>query len=381
MGNLGGVRTAQAFAPDTRTAAKAFYKAVYQPDLALVLFFCSVRYDLDELAAEMRRLFPGVPVIGCTTCGEIGPEGYSEHSLSGVSFGGPHWSAAAGLLPHLQAFDRARAESAIGGVLSKLSPEPAANRRRFAFMMIDGLSLCEEVVTLALQRALGDIPLFGGSAGDDRRFRKTWVYCDGAFHADAAVLAVFETDHPFKFFKTQHFIADSERLIVTEADAPRRIVKELNGLPAAQEYARAVGVPVEVLSSEVFSAYPVVVRINGMDYVRSILSANPDGSLTFYCAIDNGVILRVAHGVGLIENLQETFDSLTAEIGSPQLVLACDCVLRNLEIVRSGLRKSVGDLFRENCAVGFNTYGEQFLGAHVNQTLTGVAIGRMRGHD
>jgi hypothetical protein len=25
--------------------------------------------------------------------------------------------------------------------------------------------------------------------------------------------------------------------------------------------------------------------------------------------------------------------------------------------------------------VGFNTYGEQFCGVHVNQTLTGIALG------
>ena len=32
-------------------------------------------------------------------------------------------------------------------------------------------------------------------------------------------------------------------------------------------------------------------------------------------------------------------------------------------------------LERGRCA-GFSTYGEQFRGIHVNQTLTGVAIGR-----
>jgi hypothetical protein len=28
-----------------------------------------------------------------------------------------------------------------------------------------------------------------------------------------------------------------------------------------------------------------------------------------------------------------------------------------------------------NRTIGFNTYGEQFLGIHVNQTFTGIAIG------
>ena len=60
---------------------------------------------------------------------------------------------------------------------------------------------------------------------------------------------------------------------------------------------------------------------------------------------------------------------------SLQLVLTCDCILRKLEIVESGLADRVGDILRRNNAVGFNTYGEQFCGVHVNQTLTGIALG------
>ena len=35
----------------------------------------------------------------------------------------------------------------------------------------------------------------------------------------------------------------------------------------------------------------------------------------------------------------------------------------------------MSDILRRNNAVGFNTYGEQFCGVHVNQTLTAVALG------
>lgn len=49
---------------------------------------------------------------------------------------------------------------------------------------------------------------------------------------------LIQTPLPFKIFKTQHFVSESERLVVTEADVARRIVTEINGLPAAQEYAR-----------------------------------------------------------------------------------------------------------------------------------------------
>jgi hypothetical protein len=32
-------------------------------------------------------------------------------------------------------------------------------------------------------------------------------------------------------------------------------------------------------------------------------------------------------------------------------------------------------VFRHNNTIGFSSYGEQYLGVHVNQTLTSIAIG------
>ena len=75
MSGLGHIRIGQSCASDARQAAQEFYAAVEQPAMALVIFFCSSRYDLDELAGEINRLFDGVKVIGCTTAGEIGPSG------------------------------------------------------------------------------------------------------------------------------------------------------------------------------------------------------------------------------------------------------------------------------------------------------------------
>jgi hypothetical protein len=148
-----------------------------------------------------------------------------------------------------------------------------------------------------------------------------------------------------------------------------------NGLPAAEEYARAVGVDLTNLSPRSFAASPIVVLIDGNNYVRSMQKVNPDHSVTFYCAIEEGLVLRVASGVDLVENLEEAFARIHAEIGPPQLVLACDCILRKMEIVQDRLEGRVADVFLRNNTVGFNTYGEQFRGVHVNQTLTGVAIG------
>jgi len=371
------IRIGQSSAQDARQAVAEFHAAVVQPDMALVLFFCSSEYDLDVLAAEMKRLFAGIQVVGCTTAGEIGPAGYLQLSVTGASFPADSFVAVSGRLERLSQFEIARGRDFAQDLLQQLeSKAPQASPdNSFAFMLIDGLSKREEPVTHALQHALGNIKLFGGSAGDDQKFLRTCMFSEGRFHDDSAELILISTSLHFQIFKTQHFVATDERLVVTEADTATRTVKEINGLPAAAEYARLVGVDVHELNPMRFAAAPVVVIIDGTDYVRSIQKANPDGSLTFFCAIEEGVVFRVAHGVGLVKNLEQTFDKIRAEIGKPQLVIGCDCILRKLEIAQSGLNERVAEIFRSNNTIGFNSYGEQFHGVHVNQTLTGIAIG------
>lgn len=376
MNDIGRIRTAQSSASDARQAVREFHAAVHQEDTALVVFFCSSRYDLDALADEMNRRFAGVKVIGCTTAGEIGPAGYRDFSLSGASFPADDFIAVTGLFDRLQDFDFARGQSFANGLLRQLEARtPERGVKSFAFLLIDGLSVREEPVVRSFQKALGTIPLVGGSAGDDLQFVSTRVFDDGAFHPDSAVLMLAATRLPFSTFKAQHFVSGQERLVVTEADPARRIVKKINGKPAAEEYARAIGSSVADLGSLRLANSPVVVIIDGTDYVRSVQKANADGSLTFFCAIDAGLVLRIAHGDDLMRNLKQTFAELRREIGPPQAVLACDCIRRKLEITQDGLRGAVGDVFRDNNAVGFCTYGEQHCGVHVNQTLTGIAFG------
>jgi hypothetical protein len=372
------ILTAQSCASDARQAVRELHAGLFQPEMAVLVFFCSSRYDRTELAAEFNRLFPGVHVVGCTTAGEIGPLGYREQSLVGASFPAGSCTAVSAGINHLQQFEIGQGQALAHALLGRLESQ-AANvnaDNAFAFLLIDGLSRREEPVAHALQHALGNIQLFGGSAGDDLHLEQTWVFHDGAFHDDSAVLLLISTRLPFRIFKTQHFVSQNERLVVTAADPSRRLVKEINCLPAAEEYARVVGTAVPDLSPTRFAASPVVVAIDGTDYVRSIQKANADGSLTFFCAIEEGLVLRVVRGVDLLGNLRQTFARLNAEIGPLQFVFACDCILRNLEISQNGIKDEVAEIFRAQHAIGFSTYGEQFHGVHVNQTLTGVAIGQ-----
>ncbi len=372
----GRIRTGQTCATEAREAVREFHAAVAQHDMALVTFFCSAQYDLAALALELSDVFAGVQVVGCTTAGEFGPAGYRERSIAGASFPASSFTAASRPLTALQQFEVTQGHSLAQDLVQTLSGlEPAADAdNTFALLMIDGLSAREEAVTHALQTALGGLSLVGGSAADGLSFDASYVYFDGSFHADSAVLVLVTTLLPFKTFKTQHFVPTHERVVVTAADAERRIVSEIDGWRAAEAYAHLIGASVTSLDPRTFSTEPMVVLIDGTNYVRAIQKANSDGGLTFFCAVEEGMVLRRAHGVDLVGDLERAFAEIRAAIGQPQLVVGFDCFLRKLEIADHGLIDRVETVFCDNNVVGFNSYGEQYGGIHVNQTLAGIAI-------
>ena len=158
------IRRAQSCAADAGDAAREFHAAVAQPNMSLVVFFCSAEYDLDVLAAEMQRLFAGVQVIGCTTAGEIGPAGYRDHSISGASFPSESFTVTSGRLDALQQFESVQGQVLAQDLLQRLeSLDPGADTSNsFGFLLIDGMSVREEPVSRSLQNAFGELPLVGG---------------------------------------------------------------------------------------------------------------------------------------------------------------------------------------------------------------------------
>ena len=363
---------------DVRAAVEEFASQVHRSDTALVAVFVSPAYDLKELGPLLQDKFGDCPVVGCTTAGEITPTGYSENSLTGFGISGKHTSVRSYPITSLKNLSptslRAIEEDSATWTAFQRQERPESSV--FALFMIDGMSGKEEEVVALVHQAIGNIPLVGGSAGDDLAFEKTWVLIDGEFRTDAAVLTLVNTALPFETFKIQHFIPTDTKLVITEADPANRTVYEINGLPAADEYARLIGIETDALVPTIFSRYPIMLKIGDEYYVRSLQKKNADGSLTFYCAIDNGLVLRIGRGIDMVENLEQKLDEIAARLPEPQLLITCECVLRRLEVLQKGLTDSMNRVLSRHRAIGFHSYGEQFNAIHVNQTFSAVMIGR-----
>jgi hypothetical protein len=359
-------------AVDPRQAIAEVRAAIEQPGMQVVLLFCSAAYDLPRLASEIRDAF-SCPVIGCTSAGQIGPNGYQRGGITAASLASDELVAHPYLISPLSEC-RARTAEVAARVAARLRHMPA-ERKAFGLTLVDGLALAEEGLAATLYQGLGNVPIVGGSAGDDLRFERTAVYWDGAFLSDAAVVTIFETSLPFTSFKLQHFRPTDKKLVITAADPSTRLVKEIDGLPAAEAYAELLALRVDQLDSAVFSANPVMLRIGGDYYVRSVQKVNPDHSLTFYCAIDEGLVLAIGSGLEPLATLELGFADLERRIGTPSFIFGCDCILRRLELEQLDQVGRVGQFLAANRVIGFNTYGEQIDAIHVNQTFTGIALG------
>ncbi len=376
-GSATPLRTAVSRQGCPRLAAAELAASLRHEALGFVLFFCSAEYPLSALSSALDDAFTGVPVAGCTTAGEISPEGYERGCIVAIGLDRRDFAVSCALIEDLEGFDLLRAQGLVEGLLDECRRRAVAplGEHSFALTLLDGLSSCEEQVLATLDAALGRIPSFGGSAGDDNRLAHTHVHAGSRFHDQSAVVIMINTRLPFEVFTTHHLRPRAEKLVVTRADRERRRVLELNAVPAAEEYARLVGLPVAALDAAIFARHPLAVRIGEQHFVRSIQRVNDDGSLDFYCAVENGIVLTAMQPAPLLDDLAAMLDDLSGRLGEPALIIGCDCFLRRLELETLAQVKEASRLLSRARVVGFNTYGEQHHGMHINQTFTGVAIG------
>lgn len=375
------VRTGVARASEPAVAVAELFGQLETFDTGLIVFFCSAEYDLAAVEAAIRRRGSHAEVVGCTSAGEITPFGYLNGTIAGFSLSRAGFTAASARIDRLHDFSIAGGHGTVSMLRHRLREADAdrSDAGTFAFLMADGESRCEDSLLSALYPCLGTIPLFGGTAGGTPDFHRSMVFHEGRFHHDCAVLVLIKTGHPFTLFTTSHFLPTDSKMVVTEADPQRRVVTEINAEPAGREYARMVGLAGEPLTPMIFARHPVVVRIGGSYYVRSIQKVNEDESLTFFCAIDSGIVLTVARSTPILDDLDRTLREVTGAVGPPQLVIGCDCILRSLELEEKQLKRAAGRTLALHNVIGMSTFGEQFQAMHVNQTFTGVAIGRRSG--
>ena len=347
-------------------ALGSIFDGVGTTDADLGVVFLSSRFDLDDAATAIRKTF-SCPVLACTTAGELSRRGYHQGGLVAATLQGVKVSTA--YIDDVSRFTSADART----VTRQLDIEPGDHdERRAAILLIDGLCLAEEYASAHLYHALGEMPMGGGSAGDDAKFARTHVFDGDKFRSGGAMEAVVESPAPIHVFAHQHYLTTDTQLVVTGANPERRIILEINGQTAAVAYAQALGLDVHALGTAFVSTHPLIYRVGQHTYVRGIQSVLPNGGMQLFCAIEEGVVLAVGAPDDMGCQLNELVHG--RDFSDPALVIGFDCIQRCAESEAAGCTAELTDAYSNLPLIGFSTYGEQYNGLHVNQTITGLVF-------
>lgn len=340
-------------------------------NMNMILYFASMKFAPEEISAAMERAFPGVTVFGCSTAGEIVTGRMVTGSVVAMAFDKEslpnfkvevvqHLSRKITVNETFRSFERHFGEAA-----DEMKPSSY-----IGMVLVDGMCGLEE----KLMDVIGDktnVLFLGGSAADDLRFESSYVYANGTAYRDAAVLALLRPAAPFDLVKTQSVREMGAELVVTRANEDHREIMEFNNKPAASAYAEALGVPVKELAA-CFPSHPLGLVIDGEPYIRSPTQILGD-SVFFHCSSVEGMPLSLLELTNLIDDTRETLMRSAAKLGGISGVIVFNCAHRALELAYKNLTAKYGEVFADIPVIGFNSYGEQFIG-HMNQTATMIVF-------
>lgn len=344
-------------------------------DPSLVVFFASPVFDAERLGAALAKEFGNVPSIGCSTAGEITTGRMLKSSVVLMAFDRGTIEEAYvrtldGKLDESVEVDRAASAlgADVGRPLARLSPE-----RYVGLVLHDGTNTAEERVMDRLCQ-LTNVPFVGGSAGDGFAFKGTTVFENFRPCPGKTGLCLMRPTRPFAILKTQSFKVLPRTLTATEVDVDKRIVKRFNGRPAAAEYAAQLGVSVADAPKH-FLAHPVGVVVGDNEpFVRAPARFEGD-DMVFYCQLAEGVTANLLESTpDIVEQTREDLADALAKFGPCAGIIDFDCVLRMMTIESLQLSEAYGRVFESVPTIGFNTYGESYIG-HINQTATMLLLG------
>lgn len=294
-------------------------------------------------------------VMLCSTSGEYCKNGYDNGIVSGFEYELNDAEIVEIFNPPIKSINK----------LKDSYNKVKNNKNAFALLLCDGLSGVEESIITTFYFADDDFKIIGGSAGDNLKFKETFIFIGSKRVYSAALF--FNLKRRTSIIKENIYIPTGKRLLVTESDVINRTVKKFNNVPASTEYARILGISEADLPKH-FMNNPLGKIYKDEIFIASPMKVNSDKSITFYCQIIPNTFAEILKAADPIAKIKNTIEKAPFK---PAFVFSVHCILRSLKFSEENLWKSIDRELISFCPniSGFVSYGEQFYKIHVNQTM------------
>ncbi|MGI5127613.1 FIST signal transduction protein [Pseudonocardia sp. CA-107938] len=366
--------------PGTRAADRA----LVADDAKLLVVFCSSEHDLPAVLRQINDRSGGVPLIGCSTAGEIAPS--REPSVVVTAFGGDGFS-----IETCAATDAARDPRAAGAQAASCLARVEDRPHRVLMLLTDGLTGDQQEILRGVYGVLGaGVPLVGGCAGDDLKMTRTYQLHGDQVLTDSVVAAGIGSDAPLGIGVRHGWRKIGEPMLVTSSDGG--CIRTLDGQPALDMYLERLGAsapkdPSEEEVSRAALVHPLgLIRRDGEEQVRYISGADVvERTLSCMTEIPQGGQVWIMEGdaASVIEATDAACaDSLLPLAGNKPLgMLAFDCVSRRSVLDDDGIQVEIDRILQGAAGApvaGLYTYGEiartRGVGGFHNQTIVVLSV-------
>ncbi|MCL5773445.1 MAG: FIST C-terminal domain-containing protein [Firmicutes bacterium] len=335
------------------------------PELSIVFF--SARYDMQEATRGVSETMGRCQVLGCSTAGELTPEGLSKESLAVLAFRSDTIKFKSGISHGL-----CQNSWEAGAKLGKIFEEQFDDSYNLTAMLLpDGLSGNGAEIVRGLYSVMGpNVQMVGGSAGDDLKLKGTYQFYGAEVFQDSMPGVLFLSESPFGVSVRHGLSPVSMPMLITKAEG--NILQEIDGEPAVNAYLKYFNLSLDAKGIEALGQlpeshqHPLGMPELGDEYLmRHFINTTPDGSIICTGEMHQDSIVRIMTGTpeSLMNAAKEAVAQAKISVGDRKIKLALvfDCVSRlwilqdraaeEIEAIRSVLGKDV-PLF------GFLTYGE-----------------------
>jgi hypothetical protein len=353
---------------------------------ALLVVFASDDYDLPALTRAVRAVAPGVPLVGCSTAGEIAAAGAGDSGVVVMALGGPGFQVATA---HASVAEQGL--RAAGAAVAGAAAQVADSAHRVLLVLTDGLAGDQEEIVRGAYAVVGaEVPLVGGCAGDGLRMLRTTQLVDGEILTGSVVAAAIGSDAPFGIGVEHGWSRVGDAMVVTASDGVR--VLSLDDEPALDVYLRRLGAPAEAyVDAAAFTRFalthPLGLSRRSTEEVRMVAEADFETrSLVCIARVPQGGLAWIMEGDddSVLAATDAACTSALAGLGGadPLAFFAFDCIARRGVLGDAGIVREVERIARHAGTApvgGFYTYGEiardSAVGGFHNQTLVVLAVG------
>lgn len=308
---------------------------------------------------EVHAQYPGVPVVGCSTAGEICDTRVRDNSLAVTAVRFEHTLIK---LAHT-AIEDGGDSLEVGARLARSFP---SERLMHVLVFSDGLKVNGTDLARGLRENLpGNVAVTGGLAGDGANFQHTLV-CADTTPAEGTIVALGLYSDRLKIGYGSLGGWDTfgaERLITRSKG---NILYELDGHSALGLYKKYLGDLYSGPAEALLFPLALSTGADGYSLVRSVLGVNEEEqSMTFAGDMPEGSYVRLmkANFDSLVGGAAGAATASHAMTGSvePELALLISCVGRKL-VLKQRIEEEiecVRDVLGKNTALtGFYSYGE-----------------------